>query len=222
MFNNRVCATYGKGYGCEDRSCRAAVTMENAPAPETISRGTGPGVPGVARGGGGGRGVSERRKGGHRGLVGAGVPGQGRPATRHRGEGAGVEVGRRPAALRRCSAIPRSPPGAFYNCPTGWTCEIVNSQKLGPTGCRTATRTSRTGTGPGCGDQCGLRRAASRCFLLLVADSVDGPFQAGATGRAAVQRAGRAAATLADPKKPDPIGSARCLRRSPLAFPRFP
>lgn len=52
--------------------------------------------------------------------------------------------------------------------------------------------------GAGCGDQCGLPARRAGAFLLLVADSVDGPFQAGATGRAAVQREG-----LGHPVRPE-------------------
>ncbi|MDF5938282.1 fatty acid desaturase [Pseudomonas aeruginosa] len=137
--------------------------------------------------------VGETVKGRHRGLVGAGVPGQERPATRHRGEGAGVEVGRRPAALQ--GAVPRSRrarQGRFYNCPTGWTCEIVNSQKLKAYRLQDSYTNFRTGTGPAldAAISAAFRRGEPVLFLLLVADSVDGPFQAGATGRAAVQREG--------------------------------
>lgn len=75
--------------------------------------------------------------------------------------------------------------------------------------------------GAGCGDQCGLPARRAGAFLLLVADSVDGPFQAGATGRAAVQREGLGHPVRSEEPRP---------HRFPLVagedhhwrFPRFP
>ena len=44
---------------------------------------------------------------------------------------------------------PESPgKGRFYNCPTGWTCEGVNSQKLKAYGLEDSYVNFRTGTGP--------------------------------------------------------------------------
>ncbi|WP_301951085.1 glycine betaine ABC transporter substrate-binding protein, partial [Klebsiella pneumoniae] len=56
------------------------------------------------------------------------------------------------ADLPRYKALFRDPEepakGRFYNCPTGWTCEIVNSQKLKAYRLQDSYTNFRTGTGP--------------------------------------------------------------------------
>ena len=45
--------------------------------------------------------------------------------------------------------LPEEPDkGRFYNCPTGWTCEIVNTQKLKAYGLTDSYVNFRTGAGP--------------------------------------------------------------------------
>ncbi|MBT8765712.1 ABC transporter substrate-binding protein [Metapseudomonas boanensis] len=69
-----------------------------------------------------------------------------------KGEGAPAAGLRSVSDLPRFKTLFRDPEeddkGRFYNCPTGWTCEGVNSQKLKAYGLEDSYVNFRTGTGP--------------------------------------------------------------------------
>ncbi|WP_375740536.1 ABC transporter substrate-binding protein [Pseudomonas boanensis] len=69
-----------------------------------------------------------------------------------KGEGAPAAGLRSVSDLPRFKTLLRDPEegdkGRFYNCPTGWTCEGVNSQKLKAYGLEDSYVNFRTGTGP--------------------------------------------------------------------------
>ena len=175
VHHRPVALRTGKGYGCEtDALPGNTVTMENALRQNDIQvtgeqwAGRSP-VWRAAEEAGEVLSVGETVKGATEGWW---VPEYLVKGDPQRGIEAKAPELRSVADLPRCKALFRDPEepakGRFYNCPTGWTCEIVSSQKPRPTGCRTATRTSAPAPA-----RRWMRRsvrpsgAASRCFSTI-------------------------------------------------------
>ncbi|MDW5530015.1 ABC transporter substrate-binding protein [Pseudomonas aeruginosa] len=115
------------------------------------------------------------------------------------------------ADLPRYKALFRDPEepakGRFYNCPTGWTCEIVNSQKLKAYRLQDSYTNFRTGTGPAldAAISAAFRRGEPVLFYYWSPTPLMGRFKLVQLEEPPFSE--KAWATLSDPKNPDPIGS---------------
>ncbi|WP_439899516.1 ABC transporter substrate-binding protein [Pseudomonas aeruginosa] len=98
--------------------------------------------------------------------------------------------------------------GRFYNCPIGWTCEIVNSQKLKAYGLNESYVNFRTGTGPAldAAINSAVRRGEPVLFYYWSPTPLMGHLKLIQLEEPPYSE--EAWATLANPNNPNPIGSA--------------
>ncbi len=127
------------------------------------------------------------------------------------------------ADLPRYKALFRDPEepakGRFYNCPTGWTCEIVNSQKLKAYRLQDSYTNFRTGTGPAldAAISAAFRRGEPVLFYYWSPTPLMGRSSwCNWKSRRSARRPGPPCPIR---RTPTPSVPARCRRRSPLAFP---
>jgi glycine betaine/proline transport system substrate-binding protein len=103
---------------------------------------------------------------------------------------------------------PESPgKGRFYNCPTGWTCEIVNTQKLKAYALTDSFTNFRTGTGPAldAAISTAIRRREPIVFYYWSPTPLMGRFKLIQLEEPPFSQ--QAWETLADPKNPNPLPS---------------
>lgn len=119
---------------------------------------------------------------------------------------------RKVSDLPRYKALFRDPEdrykGRFYNCPTGWTCETVNSQKLKAYGLLDSYTNFRTGAGPAldAAIASAYRRGEPILFYYWSPTPLMGRFKLIQLEEPPFSE--ESWATLSDPRHPNPIGGA--------------
>lgn len=117
---------------------------------------------------------------------------------------------RKVSDLPRYKALFRDPEdpgkGRFYNCPTGWTCETVNSQKLKAYGLLDSYTNFRTGAGPAldAAIASAYRRGEPILFYYWSPTPLMGRFKLIQLEEPPFSE--ESWATLSDPRHPNPIG----------------
>jgi glycine betaine/proline transport system substrate-binding protein len=121
------------------------------------------------------------------------------------------------AGLRSVSDLPRfkelfkdpedRKKGRFYNCPTGWTCEAVNTQKLKAYGLEDSYVNFRTGTGPAldAAISSAIRQRQPILFYYWSPTPLMGRYPLVQLEEPPFDQ--KAWETLIDPKHPKPIGT---------------
>ncbi|MGH8352203.1 MAG: ABC transporter substrate-binding protein [Pseudomonas sp.] len=127
------------------------------------------------------------------------------------GEGAPAAGLKSVSDLPRYKALFRDPEerdkGRFYNCPTGWTCEGVNTQKLKAYGLQDSYVNFRTGAGPAldAAISSAIRQRQPILFYYWSPTPLMGRYKLVQLEEPAFDQ--KAWETLIDPANPNPVGT---------------